>query len=101
MYPTWANVLGWGISASSILMIPTVAIIQFWITPGCCAKVSPFFSCYEFNLTKILKRFKKLTTPWQDTQMANQSNGVVQSESNQVRLASAAQTPTEQRPVEV
>jgi len=52
-------------------------------------------------LTKILKRFKKLTTPWQDIQMANQSNGVVQSESNQVRLASAAQTPTEQRPVEV
>ncbi|XP_066245974.1 sodium-dependent dopamine transporter [Euwallacea similis] len=84
VYPTWANILGWGITASSVIMIPAVAIIQFLITPGCCAK-----------------RLKKLTTPWQDTQVSSQSNGVVQSDSNQVRLSSTAQTPTEQRPVEV
>ncbi|KAL1490958.1 hypothetical protein ABEB36_011627 [Hypothenemus hampei] len=85
VYPMWANALGWAITGSSVIMIPAVAIIQFLITPGCCAK-----------------RLKKLTTPWQDTQANSQTfNGVVQSESNQVRLSSTAQTPTDQRPVEV
>jgi hypothetical protein len=40
-----------------------------------------------------------LTTPWRDTQMSTQVNGVVRSESNQVRLASP-ETPV-QPPSEV
>ncbi|CAG9759494.1 unnamed protein product [Ceutorhynchus assimilis] len=84
VYPPWANALGWAITGSSVIMIPAVAIIQLLITPGCCAK-----------------RMKILTTPWQDTQVNAQLNGVVQSESHQVRLSSAAETPTDQRPIEV
>ncbi|XP_050310812.1 sodium-dependent dopamine transporter [Anthonomus grandis grandis] len=87
-YPTWANALGWAITGSSVIMIPGVALIQFLITPGCFAK-----------------RLKKLTTPWQDTQVSanviSQTNGMVQSESTQVRLSTPAETPTDQKPVEV
>ncbi|XP_076253232.1 sodium-dependent dopamine transporter [Rhynchophorus ferrugineus] len=84
VYPTWANVIGWLITGSSVIMIPAVAIIQFATTPGCCSK-----------------RLKTLTTPWRDTQVNAQANGVVQSESTQVRLSSMTETPTDQRPVEV
>ncbi|XP_030760417.1 sodium-dependent dopamine transporter isoform X2 [Sitophilus oryzae] len=84
VYPTWANVIGWLITGSSVIMIPTIAIIQFLITPGCCSK-----------------RLKILTTPWRDTQINTQANGVVQSDSTQVRLSSMAETPTDQKPVEV
>ncbi|KAB0794952.1 hypothetical protein PPYR_11791 [Photinus pyralis] len=76
VYPNWANVLGWFIAGSSVAMIPTVAIIKIIRTPG---------SCY--------KRLRILTTPWRDTQLGNTINGVVQSESTQVRLASP-ETPT-------
>ncbi|KAK5644887.1 hypothetical protein RI129_006187 [Pyrocoelia pectoralis] len=76
VYPNWANVLGWLIAGSSVAMIPTVAIYKFARTPG-----------------SYIKRLRILTTPWRDTQMANIINGVVQSDSTQVRLASP-ETPT-------
>ncbi|KAI8432724.1 hypothetical protein MSG28_013685 [Choristoneura fumiferana] len=34
MYPRWAEVLGWGLACSSILMIPLVAIYKLLTTPG-------------------------------------------------------------------
>ncbi|XP_022916091.1 sodium-dependent dopamine transporter [Onthophagus taurus] len=76
-YPTWANVLGWAIAGSSVSMIPLVAAYKFITTPG---------TCY--------KRFKKLTTPWRDTQLGTQVNGVIQSESNQIRLGNTEETTT-------
>ncbi|XP_018568681.1 sodium-dependent dopamine transporter [Anoplophora glabripennis] len=82
VYPAWANVLGWMIAGSSVIMIPAVAVYKFISTPGSC-----------------LKRLKTLTTPWRDTQLGSQINGIVQSESNQVRL-STPETPN-QAPVEV
>ncbi|CAH0555426.1 unnamed protein product [Brassicogethes aeneus] len=82
VYPAWANVLGWTIAGSSVIMIPAVAIIKIIMTPG-----------------SFVKRIKILTTPWRDTQMGTQANGVVQSESNQHRLATP-ETPV-QSPVEV
>ncbi len=39
-YPSWANVLGWCIAGSSILMIPAVAVYQIAITPGTLRQVS-------------------------------------------------------------
>ncbi|XP_063907552.1 sodium-dependent dopamine transporter [Zophobas morio] len=81
-YPGWANVLGWIIASSSVVMIPSVAAFKILTTPG------PF-----------LKRIQILTTPWRDTQINTQVNGVVRSESNQVRLASP-ETPL-QPPSEV
>lgn len=44
VYPTWANVLGWFIAGSSVIMIPAVAIYKFITTPGTCAKVGTFKS---------------------------------------------------------
>ncbi|CAH1378553.1 hypothetical protein MTP99_002379 [Tenebrio molitor] len=82
VYPGWANVLGWLIASSSVVMIPLVAIFKILTTPG-----------------SFLKRMQILTTPWRDTQMSTQVNGVVRSESNQVRLASP-ETPV-QPPSEV
>ncbi|XP_045505160.1 sodium-dependent noradrenaline transporter-like [Colias croceus] len=35
-YPAWAEVLGWGLACSSILMIPLVAIFKLATTPGTC-----------------------------------------------------------------
>lgn len=34
VYPHWANVIGWLIACSSVLMIPLVAVIQLINTPG-------------------------------------------------------------------
>lgn len=34
VYPAWANVIGWSIALSSILCMPTLAIIQILRTPG-------------------------------------------------------------------
>nr|XP_023025844.1 sodium-dependent dopamine transporter [Leptinotarsa decemlineata] len=82
VYPGWANVLGWMIAGSSVMMIPAIAVYKFAVTSG---------SCY--------KRMKVLTTPWVDTQRGLQVNGIVQSESTQVRLA-APETP-DQAPAEV
>lgn len=39
-YPTWANILGWAIAGSSVIMIPAVAIYKFATTPGSCYRVS-------------------------------------------------------------
>lgn len=33
-YPAWAELLGWGLAMSSIIMIPLVAILQLVKTPG-------------------------------------------------------------------
>ncbi|XP_044259758.1 sodium-dependent dopamine transporter [Tribolium madens] len=82
VYPSWANILGWLIACSSVVMIPGVAIFKLLTTPG-----------------SFMKRLKILITPWRDTQMSSQVNGVVRSESTQVRLASP-ETPV-QPPSEV
>ncbi|XP_064210851.1 sodium-dependent dopamine transporter [Tribolium castaneum] len=82
VYPAWANILGWLIACSSVVMIPVVAIFKLLTTPG-----------------SFFKRLQILTTPWRDTQTSTQVNGVVRSESNQVRLASP-ETPV-QPPSEV
>lgn len=34
VYPVWANVLGWLIACSSIIMIPSMAIYKLCTTPG-------------------------------------------------------------------
>ncbi|XP_065082711.1 sodium-dependent dopamine transporter isoform X2 [Ochlerotatus camptorhynchus] len=66
IYPTWANVLGWCIAGSSMIMIPLVAFYKLIVTPG------------TFRQRMII-----LTTPWRDQQMA--VNGVT-TEPAQVRL---------------
>lgn len=33
-YPAWAELVGWGLAMSSIIMIPLVAILQLCKTPG-------------------------------------------------------------------
>ncbi|CAH1187185.1 unnamed protein product [Phyllotreta striolata] len=82
VYPQWANILGWCIAGSSVFMIPAMGVYMMIITPG-----------------SFSKRLKILTTPWRDTQRTSQLNGAVQSESNQVRIATP-EAP-EQAPVEV
>ncbi|XP_017778563.1 PREDICTED: sodium-dependent dopamine transporter [Nicrophorus vespilloides] len=69
VYPAWANMLGWAIAGSSVMMIPLVAIYKLLTTPG-----------------SFMKRIQILTTPWRDTQLNIQQNGVVQSDSNHVHL---------------
>ncbi|XP_015177672.1 PREDICTED: sodium-dependent noradrenaline transporter [Polistes dominula] len=54
VYPLWANVMGWLIASSSIIMIPGVAIYKIIVTPG-----------------TFVQRMKILTTPWRDTQQRN------------------------------
>ena len=39
-YPMWANMVGWMVALSSILCMPTLAIVQFLLTPGTCKQVS-------------------------------------------------------------
>jgi hypothetical protein len=60
--------------------------------------INYYFSRSNFFIV-VFKRMQILTTPWRDTQMSTQVNGVVRSESNQVRLASP-ETPV-QPPSEV
>lgn len=103
-YPTWANVLGWAIAGSSVLMIPGVAIYKFLTTTGSCYRVS--IKSHAFYLRNLpacsfLKRLHTLITPWRDTQMDRQANGVVQSDSREVKLTTTADTTTQQAPVEV
>lgn len=38
-YPTWANVIGWLITGSSVIMIPLVAAYKLLTTPGTFSKV--------------------------------------------------------------
>uniref|UniRef100_A0A182NI32 Transporter n=1 Tax=Anopheles dirus TaxID=7168 RepID=A0A182NI32_9DIPT len=66
VYPSWANVLGWCIAGSSMIMIPLMASYKLIVTPG-----------------SFRQRMKILTTPWRDQQMA--VNGVT-IEPAQVRL---------------
>ncbi|RZC40284.1 sodium-dependent dopamine transporter-like [Asbolus verrucosus] len=40
VYPGWANVLGWLIAGSSVIMIPIVAIFKILTTPGSFIKVN-------------------------------------------------------------
>lgn len=42
VYPRWANVLGWTIAGSSIIMIPGVAICKLIMTPGSFMQVNIF-----------------------------------------------------------
>ncbi|XP_055320970.1 sodium-dependent dopamine transporter [Sitodiplosis mosellana] len=68
-YPEWANMLGWCIAGSSVMMIPLVAIIKILTTRG-----------------TFRQRIRKLTTPWRDRRPS--VNGVV-TEPAQIRLTSA------------
>ncbi|XP_046390235.1 sodium-dependent dopamine transporter [Ischnura elegans] len=67
VYPVWANVLGWMIAGSSVMMIPAMAIYQIIITPG-----------------TFKQRLKILLTPWRDLQAANM-NGV-QTDATHIRM---------------
>ncbi|EAT37969.1 AAEL010106-PA [Aedes aegypti] len=69
VYPTWANVLGWCIAGSSMIMIPLMAFYKLLVTPG-----------------TLRQRFVILTTPWRDQQMS--VNGVMV-EPAQVRLTNS------------
>ncbi|XP_025159006.1 sodium-dependent dopamine transporter isoform X2 [Harpegnathos saltator] len=65
VYPVWANILGWLIACSSIIMIPGMAIYKIMKTPG-----------------SIIQKFKILTTPWRDTQhqrndLSSVANGAI------------------------
>ncbi|KMQ97245.1 sodium-dependent dopamine transporter [Lasius niger] len=65
VYPVWANVLGWLIACSSIVMIPGMAIYKICTTPG-----------------SFVQRLKILTTPWRDTQhqrndLSSVANGAI------------------------
>lgn len=42
IYPTWANVLGWCIAGSSMIMIPLMAFYKLLVTPGSFRQVSAF-----------------------------------------------------------
>ncbi|XP_058125149.1 sodium-dependent dopamine transporter [Anopheles ziemanni] len=66
VYPAWANVLGWCIAGSSMIMIPLMAFYKLIVTKG-----------------TFRQRMKILTTPWRDQQLA--VNGVT-IEPAQVRL---------------
>jgi len=44
VYPVWANVLGWIIAGSSILMIPGTAVYKLVTTPGTFMQVSSHVS---------------------------------------------------------
>ncbi|CAG9815445.1 unnamed protein product [Phaedon cochleariae] len=84
VYPAWANVLGWAIAGSSVIMIPIVAVYKIAVTPG-----------------SFSKRLKIVTTPWRDTQVIGvQLNGLVESDSKEVRVALPPETPN-LTPVEV
>uniref|UniRef100_A0A1B6MBJ9 Transporter n=1 Tax=Graphocephala atropunctata TaxID=36148 RepID=A0A1B6MBJ9_9HEMI len=78
VYPQWANVIGWMIACSSVLMIPLVAVIQIIITPG-----------------TFWQRIKILTTPWRDHQTVlarTMSMNGVQTDPSHIRLTSPQAT---------
>ncbi|XP_021941759.1 sodium-dependent dopamine transporter [Zootermopsis nevadensis] len=70
VYPVWANVLGWIIAGSSIVMIPGTAVYKLLTTPG-----------------TFMQRLRFLTTPWRDQQTAAM-NGV-RTDPIQVKLTTA------------
>jgi hypothetical protein len=49
VYPVWANVLGWIIAGSSIIMIPGTAVYKLLTTPGTFIQV-----CYRALLEKLI-----------------------------------------------
>ncbi|CAH1979962.1 unnamed protein product [Acanthoscelides obtectus] len=62
-YPTWAEWVGWGLALSSILMIPTVAIIQIMKTKGTLKEklalsISPVEEHEQIRTSKLASRFK-------------------------------------------
>jgi solute carrier family 6 (neurotransmitter transporter, dopamine) member 3 len=99
-YPLWANVLGWGIAGSSVLMIPGVALFKIITTPGTLSEVrnrqrifsslnvyAKIFVLYAIFLDS--QRIKILTTPWRDQQM--NAEGEVPTSSAEIRLTSMTQ----------
>lgn len=40
-FPTWANMLGWCLSISSMIMVPIYAIYKFCVLPGSFCTVGP------------------------------------------------------------
>lgn len=46
VYPVWANVLGWLIACSSIVMIPGMAFYKIMSTPGSIYEVSTPFQTW-------------------------------------------------------
>lgn len=82
VYPGWANVLGWAIAGSSVLMIPAVAIYQILAAEGSFPQVFLILKTKQkkkhgpslhpiikfCNIEINLQRIKNLTTPWRDHQ---------------------------------
>ncbi|CAH1111249.1 unnamed protein product [Psylliodes chrysocephalus] len=63
LYPPWAEWVGWGLTLSSILMIPLFALIQIAKTKGTCMErlaisISPIEEHEEIRRTKLARRFK-------------------------------------------
>lgn len=102
-YPTWANILGWAIAGSSVIMIPIVAIYKLLTTPGTCYRVSNNdIRYFDVLILYFFKRFHFLITPWRDTQVDRQANGVVQSDSREVKLTTTVvDCPPQHAAVEV
>lgn len=50
IYPVWANVLGWLIASSSIVMIPGMAIYKIITTPGSFVQVSILFVIFILKI---------------------------------------------------
>ncbi|XP_034256150.1 sodium-dependent noradrenaline transporter-like [Thrips palmi] len=62
-YPAWAELLGWGLAMSSIIMIPLVATLQIVKTPGTfkeriAINISPVEEHEHIRRTKEVTRFK-------------------------------------------
>ncbi|KAJ1519377.1 hypothetical protein ONE63_004670 [Megalurothrips usitatus] len=62
-YPAWAELVGWGLTMSSIVMIPAVAILQLVKTPGSFRErlginISPVEEHEHIRRTKEVKRFR-------------------------------------------
>lgn len=55
VYPLWANVMGWLIASSSIIMIPGVAIYKIIVTPGTFVQVIIITSKFLRFLMMIIK----------------------------------------------
>lgn len=52
-YPGWAELLGWMMALTSILLIPGFAIHQMWKTPGTLSEVSASVSDFYFILYRL------------------------------------------------
>lgn len=54
VYPQWANILGWCIAGSSMIMIPAVAIFKILVTPGTLKQVRLILFCCRYLQKKKL-----------------------------------------------